>query len=110
MMDNELVRVSLARENRNWSWVLRAFRAWILQRRNTTKLILPYIQMGRPRNDVGKILLADYGLTKSQWHRRRKELKISDFDLDDYLARCVEDSRPPSLCGLRNSVDKEQEA
>ena len=90
-----------SKESRNYELLIEAFRAWILQRRHTTSLIEPAISQGRPKKGEERgSILGDFGWTRSQWFRRKKELEMSDGEINGYVDLCVEQSRVPSLYGL----------
>ncbi len=98
-----------ARESRNYELLLAAFRAWIIQRRHTTSLIEPAIRQGRPKKgDEHGTILGDFGFTRSQWHRRKKELAVSEDQVDGYLDLCIERSSTPSLYGLLRAVSEDE--
>ena len=100
-------QMAFAREQRNYEMLIESFFDWISQRRNTTELIEPAIKQGRPaKGDEHGTLLGDFGFTRSQWHRRKKELAVSESDLHGYRALCIEQSRAPSLYGLMRAVSE----
>lgn len=98
-----------AKEQRDYEMVVNAFKGWILQRRNTTRLIEPHIVHGdhglqSRGNDIDtSVVLADFGFTKLQWSRRKKELEISPIQVDGYLDECIEKSMQPTLYGMLGS-------
>lgn len=96
-----------SKEGRNFELLIEAFHAWILQRRHTTELIQPAISQGRPRKgDDNATFLGDFGFTRSQWSRRKKELLLSEDDIGHYIDICIERSRTPSLYGLLKELSE----
>ena len=95
-----------AKEQRNYELVVEAFRGWILQRRRTTELITPNISQFHGNRFIGgndmdtSYKLADYGFTKQQWHRRKKELDVGIDEIDGYIDDCIEKSTQPTLYGM----------
>ena len=95
-----------AKENNDYESVVGAGEVYIKARRKTTELIQPTIRLGgdgsnqyisKGNNDV---TLADYGFTKMQWQRRKKELEISDDEIDEYIMDCIEKRVEPTTTGL----------
>lgn len=100
-------RMAWDKETRDFEALIASFSSWIAQRRLTTSLIEPAISQGRPKKgDERGAILGDFGWTRSQWHRRRQELEISQADLHTYLDNCIERTRTPSLYGLLREVSE----
>ena len=96
-----------AREQNDFEKVVEAARIYILARRKTTELVVPHITHGdhglqnRGINTETSVVLADYGFTKLQWHRRTKELEgITLDDIDGYIDECIEKTVEPTVFGL----------
>lgn len=92
-----------AKEQDDFEKVVLAARIYILARRKTTELIVPNIrqgQYGREGND-NVTFLSDYGFTKMQWSRRKKELEeVTLDDIDYYIDECIEKGIEPTVYGL----------
>lgn len=100
-------QMAYAKETGHYEMLIETFRDWILQRRITTELIEPAIRQGRPKKgDPPGGFLGDIGWTRSRWHRRKKELAVSEDQVIEYLHICVEQSRAPSLYGMFREVSK----
>jgi hypothetical protein len=100
-------QMAWAKEQRNYEMLLGSFRDWIIQRRHTTSLIEPAIAQGRPKKgDEHGTILGDFGFTRSQWFRRKRELAVTVDQVDGYLDLCIEQSRVPSLYGLLREVSE----
>jgi len=94
-----------AKEQNDYEAMVTATRIYILARRKTTELILPYIKPGRPNNDDNDVnILADFNLTAKQWNRRTKELSIAIEALETYFDECVANGWNPSVNGLMKST------
>lgn len=97
-----------AKENANYELFVKATRLYILARRRTTELVLPYIQHGgdRGKNQYAAwqgdtlVNLADFGFTNKQWSRRMHELEIPIDVLENYFDECIQNGWHPSLAGL----------
>jgi hypothetical protein len=91
-----------AKEQGDFENVIEAARIYILARRKTTELIEPNIKRGRPINgDDDVTILEDYGFTKKQWERRRKEVEnITVDDIESYIDDCIEKHSEPTSYGL----------
>ena len=90
-----------AKEQGDYEMLVNAMHLWIMARRKTTELIKPSIKQGptkRHNNDV--ISLADYGFTAMQWHRRCKELEVSEDEIAAYFDDCIAKAWEPTLFGL----------
>jgi hypothetical protein len=92
-----------AKEQGDFENVIEAARIYILARRKTTELIEPNIrqgQHGREGND-SVTFLEDYGFTKMQWQRRKKEIEnITIDDVESYIDDCIEKHSEPTSYGL----------
>jgi ParB family chromosome partitioning protein len=99
------------KEKGDFENVVAACRIYILARRKTTELIAPNIIHGGDRpseNDsnfeddhiVTLETLEDYGFTAKQWSRRKKELEVTDADIDHYIDECIETNVEPTIFGL----------
>jgi len=93
-------QMELAKELRDYEAMNEAFLAWVYQRFRTTELIQPNILHGS-LDGYGNhdVTLEDYGFTKMQWQRRKKELEAK-ATVDAYIAECVENQQQPTLYGL----------
>jgi phage N-6-adenine-methyltransferase len=98
-----------AKEQNDYEGVVEASRIYILARRKTTELVEPNIYHGPHRwddrsNDAVTSTLIDYGFTRMQWQRRKKELEISLDEIDDYIDDCIEKQVEPTKAGLLRYV------
>lgn len=95
-----------AKEQNDYEGVVEASRIYILARRKTTELIVPNIrqgQYGRESND-DVTFIADYGFTRMQWQRRKKELDVSLDEIDSYIDDCILKQVEPTKTGLLRYV------
>src|SRR5688500_11908475 len=77
-----------AKEQGDYEGVVRAVRVYMLARMKTTELIQPYVQRGGNFQGDNVVTLKDFSLTKKQWNRRTKELKVKDR-IDEYFDECI---------------------
>jgi len=95
-----------AKEQGDYELVVEAERIYILARRKTTELIQPNITHGGDHTSDGweqgniDVTLLDYGFTKMQWERRKKELEVEPDDINSYLDDCIEKQIEPTVFGL----------
>jgi phage N-6-adenine-methyltransferase len=101
-----------ARENDDFEKVVEAARIYILARRKTTELSVPFAPKhggDRGKNQYavwqadGPVDLAnqDFGFTEKQWSRRLKELEeVKPDDIDSYIDDCIEKHVEPTVFGL----------
>ena len=93
-----------AKEQDDFEMVVRAARIYILARRKTTELIEPNIERFHGNQYVGGdndvTSLEDYGFTKKQWGRRKRELEVTPDDIDSYIDECIEMHTEPTTFGL----------
>jgi hypothetical protein len=97
-----------ARENQNYELLVKAARVYVLARRRTTELVLPFIQHGgdRGKNQYAEwqgdshATLPDFGFNNKQWNRRVRELEIPLEKIDEYFDEVIEKGWHPSLAGL----------
>lgn len=96
-----------AKEQGDFEMVVAAARIYILARRKTTELSMPFApEHGGDRrstqfqvdNDVD--LKLEFGFTQKQWERRVKELEITEDDIDNYFDECIEMHVEPTAFGL----------
>ena len=93
--------IAMAKELDDFDNVIAAARIYLLARRKTTELIEPNIHVGRPNNgDNDVTFLDDYGFTRKQWSRRKKELEVTEEDVDNYICECIEMHVEPTVFGL----------
>jgi phage N-6-adenine-methyltransferase len=97
--------MALHKEQRDYEKAFEDASVYIRARCNTTELITPTIYHGPHRwgnrgdDIVTSTTLEDYGFTKKQWERRRKELEAVDR-FDEYQDDCVEKRVLPTPFGL----------
>jgi len=82
--------------------LVNAMHLWIMARRKTTELIKPNIIHGNNQygGNIVVTSLTDYGFTKMQWHRRIKELEVSEEEIAAYFDECIALAWEPTLFGL----------
>ncbi|GAF73119.1 unnamed protein product, partial [marine sediment metagenome] len=96
-----------AREQDDFELAYDAALIYIQARCKTTELIEPTIKQGRPiKGDDNVTFLEDYGFTRKQWSRRKRELEASK-KLFDYQDDCVEKRVLPSPYGLVGFVNNQ---
>lgn len=94
-----------AKEQGDFENVINAARIYILARRKTTELIEPTIVKYHgnqfERGDDTVTSLEDYGFTRKQWERRRKEIEnITVDDVESYIDDCIVKHSEPTSYGL----------
>jgi 16S rRNA G966 N2-methylase RsmD len=97
-----------AKENENYEAYTTSWYAYVMARRRTTELVLPYIQHGdhglQNRDDIDVIsvsTLSDFGFSAKQWQRRKQELEA---DVDEYYNECIASGSQPTLAALYEIV------
>lgn len=96
-----LAEQAWAREQQDYDGFVKAALLYIMARRKTTELIQPYIHHGRPeKGNIDATFLTDFGLTRQQWHTRAKELEITEAQIAEYFAECIDRGWWPSRGGL----------
>jgi phage N-6-adenine-methyltransferase len=94
------------KERDDFESVVGASRVYILARRKTTELIDPNIihgdhgLQGDRVDNIVQSVVADYGFTNKQWSRRKKELEVTNDDIDHYIDECIETGVEPTIFGL----------
>jgi len=100
----ELTAISRAaiayyKERDDYEGMVKATEAYYLSRRKTTELIL----------GNGDVTYADFKITKMQWHRRMKELKIELEQATAYFDECIAKGWNPSIAGVISYVSEPTE-
>jgi ParB family chromosome partitioning protein len=90
------------KEQRDFEKAAEDCQNYIKARRHTTRLIEPHIKHGgdRTQSNDDVTLLVDYGFTRMQWQRRRRELDVPGDELDKYFDDCVMKGCLPTPSGL----------
>lgn len=98
-----------AKEQGDYEMFIAASHAWILARRKTTELSIPFApkhggdrkgEQYKNQDDIDVILISDFQFTPKQWSRRLKELEVDDGELTSYFDECIARQYEPSLFGL----------
>lgn len=98
-----------AKEQGDFEMVVAAARIYILARRKTTELSLSYAPGwggDRGKNQYEEwqvdniVHLPEFGFTDRQWSRRKKELEVTEEDIDNYFDECIEMHVEPTTFGL----------
>lgn len=96
--------IAWAKEQDDFELHINAWEVYVKARRNTTELIEPEITQFHGNRyiggDDGVTSLKDYGFTKKQWSRRKKEYEIGWTIVEDYLDECIEKTSDPTIAGL----------
>lgn len=106
--------IAWAKEQGDYELAVEAARVYILARRKTTELIEPNIYQFHGNRFVGSNeelppTLEDFGFSKMQWLRRRRELEVSAETLNEYIDTCIEKNAIPSAGGMCALADKRAE-
>lgn len=89
-----------AKEQKDYETLIVATHIYIMARRKTTELILPYITHGGNNQGNKAVTLSDYNLTRMQWNRRVMELEYKPEEIDTYFDECIAKHWEPSLFGM----------
>ena len=99
----------VVKELKDYELMVEAWVRWLYQRIQTTELVMPYINVGRPEKGNDDVtFLADFGFSKMQWSRRRKEAELKER-IEEYVDYCTGEDRQPTIFGFY-SYGKEGEA
>lgn len=107
--------IAWAREEQRFEALVAGWKFYIKAHRKTTELLMPEITHGdhglqnRGDIDVPSVImpvLADYGLNKKQWSRRREIFAIPEESLFGYIDECIEKSSEPTKAGLLKNVNR----
>lgn len=91
-----------AKEQNDYMLFMEAALIYFMARRKTTELVMPHIRQGQHGRESNNSVtfLADYGFTKMQWHRRKKELEVTLDEIEWYISDCMERGIEPTIYGL----------
>ncbi len=110
-----------AREQGNYEAFIAAAYVYIMARRKTTELCIPFApEHGGDRGgnqyaewqDNNDVILPkpDFDFTPMQWSRRMKELGIPQDEIDAYFDECISSVWWPSLAGLLKEMQASERA
>ncbi len=107
-MDTEAMAAAGAayhKERNDYENLVGYARLYILARRNTTRICEPFAPVWGGDRRSGQfqdfnIEILNFGFTPLQWHRRKKELEVTEEDIESYIDDCIEKNVEPTTFGL----------